>query len=98
MLLVDDSHIPTINMLVRYLRHSSDWEYIGAPGGRTTVFRKLRDGLPDFHQWKTVESTRVTFNYLPLKQRITAAAKYIITNRAPGVAKYLGTARRARVR
>jgi Methyltransferase domain len=98
MLLVDDSHIPTINMLVRYLRHSSDWEYIGAPGGRTTVFRKLHDGLPIFHEWKAVESARVTFNFLPLKQRIPAVAKYVITNRAPSVAKYLGAARRARVR
>lgn len=98
MLLVDDSYIPTVNMLVRYLRHSSDWEYIGAPGGRTTVFRKLRDELPSFHQWKAVESARVTFSYLPLSQRIRATAEYVITNRAPGVARYLNAARRARVR
>ncbi len=97
-LLVDDSYIPTVNMLVRYLRNSSDWEYIGAPGGRTTVFRKLGDGLPDFFDWQSVESARVSFSYLPLRQRIPAAATYVITHRAPGIAKYLSAARRARAR
>lgn len=97
-LLVDDSYIPTVNMLVRYLRNSSDWEYIGAPGGRTTVFRKLGDGLPDFFDWQSVESARVSFSYLPLRQRIPAAATYTITHRAPGIAKYLSAARRARLR
>jgi len=97
-LLVDDSYIPTVNMLVRYLRSSSDWEYIGAPGGRTTVFRKLVDGLPDFFDWQSVESARVSFSYLSLRQRIPAAATYVITHRAPGIAKYLSAARRARSR
>lgn len=96
-LLVDDSHIPTVNMLVRYLRHSADWEYVGAPGGRTTVFRKLRDGLPIFHEWQAVETARVSFNYLPVAQRAPAVAKYLINSRAPRLGKYLGAIRRASV-
>jgi hypothetical protein len=98
MLLVDDSYIPTVNLLVRYLRHCADWEYLGAPGGRTTVFRKLRDELPIFHQWQAVETARVTFNYLPLKQRIPTATKQMINERLPRLGSYLGAARRARVR
>ncbi len=98
MLLLDDSYIPTVNMVVRYLRHSSDWEYMGAPGGRTTVFRKVGDELPSFFDWQSVESARVSFNYLPLPQRVPAAATYVLTHRAPGVAKYLSALRRARLR
>ncbi|HEY5287842.1 MAG TPA: class I SAM-dependent methyltransferase [Solirubrobacteraceae bacterium] len=98
MLLVDDSYIPTVNMLVRFLRHSPDWEYIGAPGGRTTVFRKVKDGLPSFFDWQAVESARVSFSYLPLGQRLPAFATYVITHRAPGIAKHLSAVRRRAAR
>ncbi|HEX4115438.1 MAG TPA: class I SAM-dependent methyltransferase [Solirubrobacteraceae bacterium] len=98
MLLVDDSYMPAVNTLVNYLRQSPDWEYIGAPGGRTTVFRKLRDGLPAFFQQPPVKPSRVTFNYLPLSQRIPATAQFVIINRAPSLARRLSAARRARAR
>jgi Methyltransferase domain len=98
-LLLDDCFIPTINAIIRYLRNSEAWEFVGVEGDRTTIFRKLSEELPPFHQWAGVEA-RVRFDYLPLRERVPAALKHSITEHVPyarEARRHLGRVRRARI-
>ena len=80
-LLVDDAYIPAVNALVSNLRQMRGWEFEGAPGGRTAVFRRVAPDSPI--QDAMQESWAPMFNYLSPPGRAVQSARFRLLDRGP---------------
>lgn len=79
--LLDDAFLKSVNVVVEYLRRSDSWEFVGAKGFRTPVFRKLDDEEPSF-DWGAYDR-RPRFNYLPPMKRLEAWARFRVFDNGP---------------
>jgi hypothetical protein len=79
--LVDDAYIPAVNALVSNLRQMRGWQFEGAPGGRTAVFRRVATDSPIEDAMQ--ESWSPLFNYLSPPQRAVQSARFRLLDRGP---------------
>jgi hypothetical protein len=82
-IIVDDAFIPSVNVLVRYLRSTDSWQLIANLGYRTVVFRKVRDVDPGW-EWTEVRfDRRPRFDYLSPGHRAAAWGRNVLFDRSP---------------
>jgi Methyltransferase domain len=81
--LVDDAHLPSVNVLVRYLRLNESWALEANLGARTPCFRKLDDEPPGFAGVGTKFDRHSRFDYLPQPRRVAAWARHTVLDRSP---------------
>jgi hypothetical protein len=81
--IVDDAFIPSVNVLVRYLRASDAWQLVLTLANRTLVFRKLRDEEPTWEWSESRFDRRPKFDYLPPVRRLEAWAHNLLYLRSP---------------
>ena len=95
-LLLDDAHLASVNVLVRFLRDDPSWRFAGALGYRTVRFTRVREAAGEF-DWQGSEfDRRARFDYLPPAQRLVASARHRLLERSP--LGRLATATRRRLR
>jgi Methyltransferase domain len=82
-LMVDDAFIPSVNVLVRYLRSTDSWELDERLGDRTVVFRKSRDVSRTRVWTEDRYDRRPRFNYLPVYRRPLAWGRNLFFDRSP---------------
>lgn len=81
--LVDDAHLPSVNVLVRYLRLDGSWELEANLGPHTPCFCKLDDEPPGFAGVGTRFDRRSRFDYLPQPRRVAASTRHVVLDRSP---------------
>lgn len=81
-LMLDDAYLPTVNLLVRYLRSSSSWEVEAVPGPRTVCFRKTHDDPPSFDWVGSAFERKPRFDYLPPHRRLLAWSRHRVLERS----------------
>ena len=81
--MVDDAFLPSVNVLVRFLRSSPSWRLDTVPGYRTPVFRKLDDAPPSFDWTGSGFDRRFRFDYLPPGRRLLSSARSRFIDRSP---------------
>lgn len=84
-LLVDDAHLSSVNMLVRYLRESRSWEQEAVLGYRTPLFRRVDEApVPVAADWTSGRfDRRPKFDYLPPPRRLVTWARNRLVDRGP---------------
>ena len=92
-MVLDDAFLPSVNMVVRFLRSSPSWEFEGAISYRTVVFRKLDEEV-GYDAIGTRFDRRARFGYLPLPQRLAAVGRHSLIDRSPRVQRLLARLRR----
>jgi Methyltransferase domain len=78
---LDDAFLPSVNMVVRFLRASPSWEFEGALSYRTVCFRKLDENVgydATGHRFDRVPR----FGYLPPAARAVAYARHLLVDRS----------------
>jgi hypothetical protein len=89
---LDDANLPSVNMVVRFLRSSPSWELEGAISYRTVCFRKLDDevGYDSIGQ----RFDRIPrFGYLSPPARVAAYARHFLIDRSPVVQRAIARVR-----
>lgn len=82
LVVLDDAFLPSVNMVVRFLRSSPSWEFEGAVSYRTVCFRKLDDEVG--HDATGGRFDRLPrFGYLPPAARAAAYARHLLIDRSP---------------
>jgi hypothetical protein len=94
---LDDAFLPSVNMVVRYLRDSADWEMLPPLGYRTVAFRKLGDDI-SFDWLGSRFDRRPRFDYLKPGPRLVALARHHLIDTSPRGARLLARVRRGRGR
>jgi hypothetical protein len=96
LMLVDDAQLPSVNMLVRYLRESPSWRQEAVVGYRTPLFRRLDDKpVPVAPDWTSGRfDRRPKFDYLPPARRLVTWTRNRLIDRGP----LLGLVRRRAAR
>lgn len=74
--LVDDAYLPSVNVLVQFLRQSPSWELERVLGQRTACFRKLDEEALSFDWLGSRFDRRPKFNYLAPSRRPLALGRY----------------------
>lgn len=88
LLVLDDAFLPSVHMVVRFLRTSPSWEFVGPVSYRTVCFRKLDDEVR--HDSKGARfDRRARFDYLPPAARLAAHARHTLIDRMPVVQRLL---------
>ena len=82
-LLLDDAHLPSVNVLVRFLRREPSWRFEGALGYRTVRFSRVREAPCEFDWLVSAFDSRASFDYLPPGPRLVAAARNRFLDRSP---------------
>lgn len=91
-IVLDDAFLPSVGMVVRFLRLSPSWAFEGAISYRTVCFRKLDD---DVRYAATGRFDAVPrFGYLPPAARAAAYARHLLVDRSPRVQQVLKRLRR----
>ena len=96
-LLVDDAHLASVNVLVRFLRRDPAWRLEGALGYRTVRFTRVRESAGEFDWLGSAFDRRARFDYLPPAQRIVASARHRLLERSPLGRLAAAARRRARL-
>ena len=92
LVVLDDAYLPSVHVVVRFLRASSSWRQEGPLGYRTAAFRKLSSELS--YDWVgSAFDRRPHFDYLPARDRPLAYFRTLVLDRSPVVAKVLGRLR-----
>jgi hypothetical protein len=85
-MLLDDAYMPPVAMLVDHLRDHRAWDVEGSVGYRTAIVRKLTDELPEFDWHGERLGGRMSFRYLPARERALATVRHRVFSTGPGVA------------
>lgn len=91
--LLDDAYLPSVNMVVRFLRSSPSWELEGAISYRTVCFRKLDDEVGYDSIGERFDRVP-RFGYLPPAERAVAYGRHLLIDRSPRVQRALARLRR----
>jgi hypothetical protein len=87
-MVLDDAFLPSVNMVVRFLRSSQSWDFEGALSYRTVCFRKIDDDIGYDalgHRFDRLPR----FGYLPPAARAAAYARHLLIDRSPLVQRAL---------
>lgn len=84
LVVLDDAYLPSVHVVVRFLRASSSWRQEPPIGYRTVAFKKLSPELS--YDWVgSAFDQRPHFDYLPARERPMAYARTLILDRHPGI-------------
>lgn len=92
-IVLDDAFLPSVNMVVRFLRSSPSWAFEGAISYRTVRFRKLDDAVR-YDATGTRFDRVPRFGYLPPPARAAAYARHLLIDRSTRVQRILRRLRR----
>ncbi len=92
-IVLDDAYLPSVNMVVRFLRSSPSWELEGAISYRTVCFRKLDDEVGYDSIGRRFDRVP-RFGYLSPPARIAAYARHLLIDRSPPVQRAIARLRR----
>jgi methyltransferase family protein len=97
-MLIDDAYMPPVEVLVDALRAQQGWIVEESVGYRTVVVRKEADMLP-FWDWSGERiGGRMSFRYLPPRERAVAAARHRVFSTRAGLALVARVRRRSALR
>jgi hypothetical protein len=96
--LIDDAYMPPVASLVDALRAQQGWEIAGSVGYRTAIARKLTDDLPRWDWGGERIGGRMSFRYLPARERALAAVRHRVFSTRAGLALVALARRRAGLR
>lgn len=96
--LLDDAYMPPVLALVDALRRSPDWELSGTVGYRTAIMRKLGDGNLPFDWDGTQVGGRMSFRYLPRRERPVGSLRHRVFTTSAGLAVVSLVRRRSQLR
>jgi hypothetical protein len=86
---LDDAYLPSVHVVVRFLRSSTSWRQEPAIGYRTVAFRKVATELS--YDWVgSAFDQRPQFDYLPLRDRPLAYFRTLVLDRHPAIARLAG--------
>jgi len=85
-ILVDDAYMPPVTALVDALRAQPAWDVEGSVGYRTAIVRKVADDLPHWDWTGERIGGRMTFRYLPPRERAVAAVRHRVFSTRAGLA------------
>ncbi|MEA2667065.1 MAG: hypothetical protein QOI11_4009 [Candidatus Eremiobacteraeota bacterium] len=86
LVVLDDAYLPSVHVVVRFLRSSSSWEQEPSIGYRTAAFRKVSAELS--YDWiGSAFDQRPHFDYLPLRDRPLAYVRTLVLDRHPQVTR-----------
>jgi hypothetical protein len=91
--LIDDAYMPPVASLVDALRAQPAWEVEGSVGYRTAIVRKGTDELPRWDWEGERIGGRMSFRYLPPRERAVAAVRHRVFSTRAGLT-LVGLARR----
>jgi predicted O-methyltransferase YrrM len=84
LVVLDDAYLPSVHVVVRFLRASSSWRQEAPIGYRTVAFRKLSEELS--YDWVgSAFDQRPHFDYLPLCDRPLAYVRTLVLDRHPAI-------------
>jgi predicted O-methyltransferase YrrM len=90
---LDDAFLPSVHVVVRFLRANQSWRMEAPLGYRTVAFRKVADELS--YDWVGSRFDRLPrFDYLPLGQRVGAYGRTFLLDRSPRLMAALWRVRR----
>jgi len=85
LVVLDDAYLPSVNVVVRFLRASTSWRQESPIGYRTVAFRKLSAALS--YDWVgSAFDQRPHFDYLPARDRPLAYFRTLVLDRHPRIA------------
>jgi hypothetical protein len=85
LIVLDDAYLPSVHVVVRFLRSSTSWQQESAIGYRTVAFRKLASDLS--YDWVgSAFDQRPHFDYLPARDRPLAYLRTLVLDRHPRLA------------
>jgi hypothetical protein len=90
---LDDAFLPSVNMVVRFLRWSPSWEFEGAVSYRTVCFRKLDDEV-GYDAIGQRFDRLPRFGYLPPPARAAAYTRHLLIDRSPLAQRVIARLRR----
>jgi hypothetical protein len=90
---LDDAYLPSVAMVVRFLRASPSWEFEGPISYRTVCFRKLDDEV-GYDSIGARFDRFPRYGYLPLGQRPLAYGRHFLIDRSPFVQRLIARVRR----
>jgi len=96
--LVDDAYMPPVAALVDALRAQRAWHAEGSVGYRTAIVRKVGEDLPPWDWEGERIGGRMSFRYLPPRERAVAAVRHRIFSTRAGLALVALARRRAALR
>jgi hypothetical protein len=86
LVVLDDAYLPSVHVVVRFLRASSSWRQESPIGYRTVAFTKLSSALS--YDWVgSAFDQRPHFDYLPLRDRPLAYFRTLVLDRHPQVTR-----------
>jgi hypothetical protein len=86
LVVLDDAYLPSVHVVVRFLRASSSWRQEPPIGYRTVAFRKLSPELS--YDWVgSAFDQRPHFDYLPLRDRPLAYVRTLVLDRHPAITR-----------
>jgi methyltransferase family protein len=84
LVVLDDAYLPSVHVVVRFLRASSSWRQERPIGYRTVAFRKVSAELS--YDWVASRfDQRPHFDYLPARERPLAYFRTLVLDRHPAV-------------
>ena len=93
LVVLDDAYLPSVHVVVRFLRASTSWQQEPSIGYRTAAFRKLSPELS--YDWVGSSfDQRPHFDYLPARERPLAYFRTLVLDRHPRVARLAQRLRR----
>lgn len=92
-IVLDDAYLPSVAMVVRFLRSSPSWEFEGPISYRTVCFRKLDDEV-GYDSIGARFDRLPRYGYLPLTQRPLAYARHFLIDRSPLAQRLIARVRR----
>ena len=90
---LDDAYLPSVAMVVRFLRASPSWEFEGPISYRTVCFRKLDEEI-GYDSIGTRFDRMPRYGYLPPARRAVAYARHFLIDRSPFVQRAIARLRR----
>lgn len=85
-MLLDDAYMPPVAMLVDALRGQDGWAVEGNAGYRTVVVRKTAEAIPHWDWEGERLGGRLSFRYLPPRERAVAAVRHRVFSTRAGLA------------
>lgn len=92
-IVLDDAYLPSVAMVVRFLRASPSWEFEGPISYRTVSFRKLDDEI-GYDSIGARFDRLPHYGYLPVAQRPLAYARHFLIDRSPLAQRLIARVRR----
>ncbi len=85
LVVLDDAYLPSVHVVVRFLRASASWQQEPPIGYRTVAFRKLSS--EQSYDWLgSAFDKRPHFDYLPVRDRPLAHFRTLVLDRHPAIA------------